>query len=248
MEEGLWGCGRAPGKPDAPGPSHDGGMVPQMQASKVEARENKSCEQGESDPDQTLLEPDQEEIAAVMISDDDEADLPIDMPQAASMPKSEPALSQKRPLEDRSPCMSPPKKCATEEEERSTPLQGAALPRGVKKEDILPKRYETFTADNSWVQLVRCSFLGLEAGTKPSREDIDTSEHFIPRAAALEPDLPEVKTDHWLPILQEEGLLVECRWTSSPPEQTGSLCTLEKACRNIFRQLYPPLQAKAHPA
>ena len=84
----------------------------------------------------------------------------------------------------------------------------------MKKEDILPKRYETFTADNSWVQHVRCSLLGLEAGTTTSREDINTSEHFVPRAAASESDLREVITDYWLPILQEEGLLVEC-----PPDQ-----------------------------
>ena len=44
----------------------------------------------------------------------------------------------------------------------------------------------------------------------PSRRDIDTSSHFIPRVAASESDLPEVITDHWLPILRREGLLVEC--------------------------------------
>ena len=208
-EEGLWGCGGAPAKPDAPGPSRDDGMVPQMQVGEVEAKENKQHEQGENNPDQTLLEPDPEEIVAVVISDDNEADLPIDMPQAASMPKSEPALSQKQPLEDRSPCMSPPKKQATEEEERSTPPQEAALPRGVTEEDILPKRYETFAADNGWVHRMRCSLLGLEAGTTPSRKDTDTSECFVPQVAALELDLSEVITDHWLPILQEEGLLVE---------------------------------------
>ena len=71
-----------------------------MQMGEVEAKENKPCEQGGIDLDQTLLGPDPEEVAAVVILDDDEADLPIDMPQAASMPKSEPALSQKRPLED----------------------------------------------------------------------------------------------------------------------------------------------------
>ena len=103
VEEGLWGRGGAPAKPDAPDPSLNGGMVPQMQTSEVEAKENKPHEQGENDPDQTLLEPDPEEVAAVVISDDDEADLPIDMPQAASTPKSEPVLSQKRPLKDRSP-------------------------------------------------------------------------------------------------------------------------------------------------
>ena len=80
VEEGLWGHGRAPARPDAPGPSRDGGIVPQMQMGEVEAKENKPCEQGENDPDQTLLEPDPEEVAAVMISDDNEADLPIDMP------------------------------------------------------------------------------------------------------------------------------------------------------------------------
>ena len=181
-----------------------------MQTGEVEAKENKPCEQGENDPDQTLLEPDAEEVAAVVISDDDEADLPIDMPQAASTPKSEPVWSQKQPLEDRIPHSSPPKKQAAEEEERSMPPDEAVLPRGVTEEDILPKRYEIFAADNNWVQHMRCSLLGLEAGTLPSRKDIDTSEHFVPRAAASELDLPEVITNHWLPILWEEGLLVEC--------------------------------------
>ena len=210
VEEGLWGHGKAPARPDAPGPSRDGGIVPQMQTGEVEAKENKPCEQGENNPDQTLLEPDPEEVAAVMISDDDEGDLPIDMPQAASTPKSEPVWSQKQPLEDRSPHSSPPKKRAAEEEERSMPPCEAVLPRGVTEENILPKRYETFAADNDWVQCMRCSLLGLEAGTTPSRKDIDTSEHFVPQVAASESDLPEVITDHWLPILPEEGLLVEC--------------------------------------
>ena len=138
-EEGLWGHGRAPAKPDAPGPSCNGGMVPQMQTGEVAAKENKACEQGENNPDQTLLEPNPEEVAAVVISDGDEADLPIDMPQAASTPKSEPVLSQKQLLEDWSPCTSPLKKLAKEEEERSMPPWEAALPRGVTEEDILPK-------------------------------------------------------------------------------------------------------------
>ena len=95
VEEGLWGCSRATTRPDAPGSSHDGGLVPRVLAGEVEAKENKPHEQGKGNLDQTLLGPDPEEVAAVVISDDDEADLPIDMPQATSMPKSEPALSQK---------------------------------------------------------------------------------------------------------------------------------------------------------
>ena len=95
VEEGLWGRSGASARPDAPGPSCDGRPVPHMQMAEMEAKENKPHEQGGIDLDQTLLGPDPEEVAAVVISDDDEADLPIDMPQAASMPKSEPAFSQK---------------------------------------------------------------------------------------------------------------------------------------------------------
>ena len=57
---------------------------------------------------------------------------------------------------------------------------GSSSARGVELEDILPKRYETFSADNGWVQYMRCSLLGFEAGTKPSKEDINTSECFVP--------------------------------------------------------------------
>ena len=64
--------------------------------------------------------------------------------------------------------------------------------------------------DNDWAQWVRCGLLGLETRATPSKEDINTSEHFVPRAAASESEPPEVITDHWLPILWEQGLLVEC--------------------------------------
>ena len=247
-EEGLWGCSGAPIRPDAPGPSHISGPAPPMRAAKVGTEGNKLHEQGGIDLDQTLPGLNPEDVAAVVISDDDETDFPIDMPQAASTPKVEPAWNQKRSLEDSSPHSSPPKKQATEEKEESPSPCEAVLPRGVTEEDILPKRYETFTSDNDLVQCVRCSLLGLEAGTMPSRRDIDTLGHFVPRVVASESDLPEVITNHWLPILRREGLLMECPQTSSLPQWTGSLCTLMMVCRNIFWWYYPPLLAKAHQA
>ena len=64
--------------------------------------------------------------------------------------------------------------------------------------------------DHDWVHWVRCSLLGLEVGATPSKKDINTLEHFIPRAAASESEPPEVIMDHWLPILWEQGLLAEC--------------------------------------
>ena len=82
------------------------------------------------------------------------------------------------------------------------------------EKDILPKRYEVFTSDYEWVQSVRGSLLGLEAGVLPSRRDIKNSSRFVLRTAASETEPPEVITEHWLPILRREGLLVEC-----PPDQ-----------------------------
>ena len=185
-------------------------MASKMPASKGEVLENEPHGQGESTEDQPLFEPDPEEVAEIVISGDNDSDLTIEVPQVASTPKSEPAQCQKRSQEDQGPHPSPPKKQATKEDEKSMPQQEAALPRGVKMEDILPRRYETLASDNNWVHWVRCSLLGLEAGTTPSKEDINTSERFVPRVAAWELEPPEVITDHWLPILWEEGLLAEC--------------------------------------
>ena len=210
MDEDLWGHGRAPLKPDVPSPSHDNGVVFKIRASKGEAPDNEPPSRGESHKDQPPLEPDPEEIAEIIMSEGDESDITIREPLGSSTPRSGPARSQKLHLEDWSSHPSPPKKRATRGEEKSTPRREVALPTGVKEEDLLPKRYETFTMDNDWVQQVRCGLLGLETRATTSKEDINTSEHFVPQAAASELEPPEVIMDHWLPILQEQGLLAEC--------------------------------------
>ena len=66
-----------------------------MQMAEVEAKVNRPHEQGGINLDHTLPGPEPEHMAAVVISDDDEADLPFDVPLAASTPKVEPAWSQK---------------------------------------------------------------------------------------------------------------------------------------------------------
>ena len=201
-EEGLWGHSGAPAGPDVPGPSRIG--------RPMETEGNKPFQQGGINLDATLPAFNPEDAVAIIISDDDETSFPADMPQAISTLKIELVWGQKQPLEDRSPRLSPQKKWATEEKEESPPPREAVLPRGVLEEDILPKRYEIFTSDYDWVQSVRGSLLGLEAGALPSRRDINNSSHFIPQVAASESELPEVITEHWLPILRREGLLMEC--------------------------------------
>ena len=150
-------------------------------------------------------------------------------------------LQPSRPL--CSPHLSPRKKQATEELEESPPPHEAALPRGMSEKDILLKRYEVFTSDYDWDQSVRGSLLGLEAGASPSRRDIDNSSHFIPRMAASETDLPEVITEHWLPILRREGLLMEC-----PPDQFTALVDWIPLYTCESLQKYLPAALSAFPS
>ena len=109
--------------------------------------------------------------------------------------------------------------------------------------DILPKRYEVFTSNYEWVQSKRGSLLGLEAGALPSRRDIENSSHFIPRTAVSETEFPEVITEHWLPILRREGLLVEC-----PPDQFATPADWIPlyACEGL--QKYLPAALSAFPS
>ena len=60
----------------------------------METEGNKLYEQGGIDLDQTLPGFDPEDAAAVIISDDDETSFPVDMPQAVSTLKVEPAWGQ----------------------------------------------------------------------------------------------------------------------------------------------------------
>ena len=195
VEEGLWSHGTAPAGPDTPGPSHIGGPGA--------TEGNKPLEQGGIDLDATIPAFTSEDAAAVIISDDDETSFPAGWPEAVSTPKIELVWGQKQPLED----ISCKEAC---HRRKSLPPHEAALPRRMSEEDILPKRYEVFTSDYDWVQSIRGSLLGLEAGTSPSRRDIDNSICFVPRMAASESDLPEVIIEHWLPIIRRKGLLMEC--------------------------------------
>ena len=91
----MWDHSRAPAKPGAPSPSHNHGMVPKVEAGEKEAPENKPHDLGESDQDQPLPNPDLEKVAEVIISDDEDLDVTIEMPQAAYKPISGLVLGQK---------------------------------------------------------------------------------------------------------------------------------------------------------
>ena len=167
-----------------------------------------------SQSDSPVLDVNPEDIAEIIIDDSDDLDQTIEEPQAIPTPVMEPNPCKKRGLDDPCSSSSPSKKRATKEEGASMPPLEEDLPKGVKLEDILPKRYDTLCRDYEWAQKVRCSLLDLEAGTTPSQEDIDSSPRFTPRATCKETEPPEIIAEHWLPVLWEEGLLMEC-----PPDQ-----------------------------
>ena len=175
-----------PLKSEAPGLSHDAGMIPPMPASKGEVSKCKPPDQEMSQHDSPVFEVNPEDAAEVIVTDDDDLDLTLKEPQAIFMPVIEPAPCRKRSPDDQDPPLSPSRKRTTKEEGMSTPHQEGALPKGVRLEDILPKRYDTLSGDNEWAQRVRCSLLGLETGTTPSKEDINFSRWFTPRATAWE--------------------------------------------------------------
>ena len=80
-EEGLWGRSGAPSGPDVPGPSCIGGPV--------ETEGTNRMSRGGVNLDQTLPAADPEKVVAVIISDDDDIDFPINAPQAVSTLKIE---------------------------------------------------------------------------------------------------------------------------------------------------------------
>ena len=201
-KEGLQGGGGALAQPATPGPSHIG--------EPMETEGEKPLGVETIDLDVTIPADLPKDPADVIILDDDELSFPGDYPEAISTPKIEVASGHKRSSEDPSPRSSPPKKRATEDMEESLPLHDLSLPRGTKKKDLLPRRYEVFAFDYEWVQSVRGSILGLEVDDSPSRKEIEASSRFPLRTVASEMEPPEVIAEHWLPDLRKDGLLVEC--------------------------------------
>ena len=169
-EEGLQGHRGAPAQPAVPGPSHIGGPM--------ETEGEKPLEVETINLDITIPADLPKDAADVIILDDEELSLPGAYSEAISTPKIEVASSHKRSSEDTSSHSSPPKKWATKEMEESPPPHDVSLLRGMKEKDLLPRRYELFASDYEWVQSVRGSLLGLEAGDSPSRREIEDSIYF----------------------------------------------------------------------
>ena len=104
-----------------------------------------------SQQDSPVLDVIPEDITEIVIDDSDDLDKTIEEPQTTTTPVVELTPRKKRDLDDPVSSSSPSKKCTMQEEDTSAQPQDDDLPKGVKLEDILPKRYDTLCSDHGWV-------------------------------------------------------------------------------------------------
>ena len=134
---GMVACEWIPPKTEALGPSHEAGIIPPTPVSQGEVSKCEPFSQQNS----PVFEVDPEKVVEVIVPDDDDLDLILEVPPAISTPANEPAPHRKQGADDQDPPLPPSRKRATKEEGMSTPYQEEALPKEVRLEDILPKRY-----------------------------------------------------------------------------------------------------------
>ena len=82
---------------------------------------------------------------------------------------------------------------------------------GLSDETLHDHRFTVYGRDSTAVHKVRAKILGLEAETRPSRQDIDSSPIFALRRAADESWPPSIIGKHWVPYLEQKGHLVHCK-------------------------------------
>ena len=227
----LQGGGEALVQPAIPGPWHVD--------EPMETEEEKPLGILAIDLDATILTHLPEDPADVIVLDDDDPSFTDSYSAGVSTPIIESASDRKQSLEETSPSTSPQKKQATEGTVDLPSLQ-VSLPKGTTEKDLLPRRQEVFTSDYEWVQRVRGRLLGLEADDSPSKSQIDRSSRFRLRTAASETEPPEVVAEHWLDILRQDGILVEC-----PPYQFTAPDDWIPLYTNVGLQHYLPAALSA---
>ena len=85
------------------------------------------------------------------------------------------------------------------------------LPSGLSDETLRDHRFTVNGKDSPAVHEVRAKILGLKAGMRPSRQDIDLSPIFALRRAADESGSPSIIGKDWVPHLKQRGHLADCK-------------------------------------
>ena len=105
----------------------------------------------------------------------------------------------------------PSPKRATIKKEMEVDDNESSSSAGLSDETLRDHRFTVYGRDSTAVHEVRARILGLEAKTKLSQQDIDSSPIFALRRAADESRPPAIIGDHWVPYLKQKGHLTDCK-------------------------------------
>ena len=120
---------------------------------------------------------------------------------------------------------SPSPKRATIKKEAEVNNNESLSSAGLSDETLHDHRFTVYGRDSAAVDEVRARILGLEAETRPSRWDVDSSPIFALRRAADESQLPSIIGEHWVPYLISRIASLKI----SPIKMGGCPCTLGQA-------------------
>ena len=81
---------------------------------------------------------------------------------------------------------------------------------GIPDEVLRNHRFKVYEKDTEAVHRIRVKILGLGDKEKPLQEDIDSSPIFKLRRAIEDSSTPSIIGQHWIPYLQEKGILTDC--------------------------------------
>ena len=105
----------------------------------------------------------------------------------------------------------PSPKRATIKKEAEVDHNESSSSAGLSNETLHDHRFTVYCRDSATVDKVRARILGLEAETRPPRQDIDSSPIFALRRAADESWPPSIIGKHWVPYLEQKGHLTDCK-------------------------------------
>ena len=105
----------------------------------------------------------------------------------------------------------PSPKRATIKKETEVDDNESSSSTGLSDETLCDHRFTVYGRDSTAVHEVRAKILGLEAGTRPSQQNIDSSPIFALRRVADESQPPSIIGKHWVPYLKQKGHLADCK-------------------------------------
>ena len=105
----------------------------------------------------------------------------------------------------------PSHKRVTVKKEKEVDDSESSSSTGLSDEALHDHRFTVYGRDSTAIHKVRAEILGLEAGMRPTQQDIDSSPIFRLRRAADESQPPSIIGQHWMPYLEQKGHLVDCK-------------------------------------